>query len=326
MRLLNVGTRWTVSLIFVWLLLQLCGDVELNPGPSDSSQTKLSSSSWAGSGRATGGGPGVLTRSNSTTSAGKPNGSPGQPGAGPTLEDVMAKLNTLGMDMGTMKTDMSTIKSDMSGMAEKVNSMSTDFTHFRHQFDESQNRISDLENQVTRLTVQNNELLRRVDDLEDRSRRNNVVFHGIDKTDNENCEQVVKNICRENLGIVNDIIFDRVHRVGNEESKSIIARCAFYKDRELIMRNKKKLIGSNIFVGEDFSKSTRSIRKKLNEFRKELKNEGKKANMVYDHLYIDGKKFALSPDGDSLVEIVPNEVAIDDTDNARADSSNVGNR
>ena len=303
-RVLNIGMRWTITLIFVWLLLQLCGDVELNPGPADSSQSKLTSSSWAGSGRATGSGPGVSTRSSNTlSSAGKPN-IPSQPGAGPTLEDVMAKLNSLGTDMCSMKTDM-------SGMAEKVNTMSSDFTHIKNQFDESQNRINDLETEVTRLHQQNNDLLRRVDDLEDRSRRNNVVFHGIEKTENENCEQVVKNLCSENLGIGHDIIFDRVHRIGNDESKSIIARCAFYKDREMILKNKKKLIGSDIFVGEDFSKSTRNIRKKLNEFRKQLKNEGKKTNMVYDHLYVDGKKYALSPNGDSLIECVSSVASVD---------------
>jgi hypothetical protein len=68
------------------------------------------------------------------------------------------------------------------------------------------------------------------------------------------------------------------------------------------MKAKRKLIGSDVFIGEDFSRGVRDIRKRLSVFLKDIKKEDKTAKMVYDHLIVGGKKYFLSDDGEGLVE------------------------
>nr|KAG5712003.1 hypothetical protein BaRGS_026444 [Batillaria attramentaria] len=63
-----------------------------------------------------------------------------------------------------------------------------------------------------------------------------------------------------------------------------------------ILGAKKKLQGSKLSVGEDFSPRVRSIRKALSPFLKEAKQSQKRAVMVFDHLLIDGRKYVLNDD------------------------------
>lgn len=94
-----------------------------------------------------------------------------------------------------------------------------------------------------------------------------------------------------------DVCFDRVHRLSLKPDSPVIAKCTFYKDKEKILKDRYKLKGSSIFIGEDFSLRVREIRKQLLPHLKSAKVQGKKATMVYDHLIIDGKSFILASDG-----------------------------
>nr|KAG5689419.1 hypothetical protein BaRGS_017937 [Batillaria attramentaria] len=61
------------------------------------------------------------------------------------------------------------------------------------------------------------------------------------------------------------------------------------------MRAKLKLKGTDIFVGDDFSKNVRDIRKKLSPFLKKAKEEKKLCKMVFDHLVMEGKRYVYDP-------------------------------
>jgi hypothetical protein len=108
-------------------------------------------------------------------------------------------------------------------------------------------------------------------DLEDRSKRNNLLFYGVQKKPDETtaiCEATLKELFADKLGLAEDIELDRAHRVSNKPDSPLIARCTFYKDKIKILKARTKLKGSDIFISEDFSRGVREVRKKLNEFRK----------------------------------------------------------
>ena len=65
----------------------------------------------------------------------------------------------------------------------------------------------------------------------------------------------------------------------------------------------RKLKGTGISIGEDFSPRVRDVRKKLWPFVKEKRSKNERAAMVYDHIFMDGKKFTIGADGSSLVEM-----------------------
>jgi predicted nuclease with TOPRIM domain len=149
-------------------------------------------------------------------------------------------------------------------------------------------------------------LERKTDDLECRSKRNNLIFYGLDKRNDEtpaSCEDRLNELCTDKLGLPDTVPFDRVHRLGDKADAPLIARCTNFKDKVQILKARGKLKGSNVFIGEDFSERVRAIRKKLTVIMREKKGEGKQVSMVYDHLIIDGKKFFLNDDGVSVREV-----------------------
>ena len=118
---------------------------------------------------------------------------------------------------------------------------------------------------------------------------------------------MVKDLIRDQLKITEDIQFDRVHRLRNDSKSPIIARFTNFKDKQRVLRQKRKLSetseGSTIFIGEDFSKGIRDVRRRLVPFLKTAKAAPNvTARMVYDHLVINGKLFYYHPVSNAIKE------------------------
>jgi hypothetical protein len=69
----------------------------------------------------------------------------------------------------------------------------------------------------------------------------------------------------------------------------------------MVLKARAKLKGSDVFVGEDFSKRVRDIRKKLTPHLKKAKEEGKKATIVYDYLLVDSKRYTVNESDELLL-------------------------
>ena len=143
----------------------------------------------------------------------------------------------------------------------------------------------------------------KVDDLEGRSKRNNLIFHGVPRGEKEtwqDSENLVQEVISSKLGITDPVRFERVHRLNASPTSPIVACCTFFKEKQQILKEKRNLKGTAIFIGEDFSSKVREVRKKLTPHLKQARAEGKKVTMVYDHLVVEGKRFTLDSN-DSLV-------------------------
>ncbi|KAH3882520.1 hypothetical protein DPMN_006460 [Dreissena polymorpha] len=67
--------------------------------------------------------------------------------------------------------------------------------------------------------------------------RENLLFYGLRENQQENCEQLIKQVISQRLEIVDNIIFDRVHRLGKphlDKSRSIVAKFHYYTQREQV--------------------------------------------------------------------------------------------
>ena len=132
---------------------------------------------------------------------------------------------------------------------------------------------------------------RKIVDLEDRSRRNNLRIDEISEKENETwdeCEQEVQSLIKDKLGIAENIVIERAHRIkkkGNSDNpgkpRTIVCRFLNYKDKTNILKNAKKLKSKNIFINEDFSHETMELRKELWEKVKKHRDEGKIACLHY---------------------------------------------
>ena len=120
------------------------------------------------------------------------------------------------------------------------------------------------------------DLQHKTEDLEDRGRRNNLVFYGIPEPESgaeaEDCENKLYEMLRKYNIVPQSAdphnLYDRVHRLGRKkEDKSrprpIIARFTYFKDKEDVLKQGFKLKNCPLNMSEDFSKATLNIRSQL---------------------------------------------------------------
>ena len=151
---------------------------------------------------------------------------------------------------------------------------------------------------IEKLKQEKDDLAAKLDDLENRSRRSNLVFFGIPETEGrEDCKESMKDLLKNFVGldpaVLNNI--DRCHRTptfrrGNDEqSKPRIIHMAFssYGSRDTVRKaciekfKAEEYKGKKIYVGEDFSRRVLEMRKKKMETFKKIQREGKKPFFSY---------------------------------------------
>ncbi|XP_049520556.1 uncharacterized protein LOC125944250 isoform X2 [Dermacentor silvarum] len=153
------------------------------------------------------------------------------------------------------------------------------------------------------------DLQKKTNDLENRSRRKNLVFYGVDDKPSESwdeSEATVKKICKTSLGIELRSL-ERAHRLGryNENRKRpIIVKFSLYKERQVVLLNAKKFKNSLYSVGEDYSSETRNTRKKLWEYAKaKREDKNNKVKLNFDKLIINGRAFRWDEDKEEVVPL-----------------------
>ena len=126
--------------------------------------------------------------------------------------------------------------------------------------------------------------------------KDNLHIYGISEKESETCdecEQEVQSLIKDKLGIAENIVIERAHRIkekGNSDNpgkpRTIVSRFLNYKDKTNILKNAKKLKGKNIFINEDFSHETMELRKELWEKVKKHSDEGKIAYLHYRNVVV----------------------------------------
>ena len=185
-----------------------------------------------------------------------------------------------------LKQQESTLKMFLSAYMDSVNTridnLMKDVQSVKSSLEFTQAQVEELitsDLRVKEVKVQIEDLRNKLDDLENRSRRNNLCFEGIPESPNETwqeSESKIKHRISSHMPEVGtDFVIERAHRVGRPRSDSkprkIVAPFLNYKDREAVFKAKKKLHGTNMFVNEDYSdrvlKKRTELMPELNEAR-----------------------------------------------------------
>lgn len=115
--------------------------------------------------------------------------------------------------------------------------------------------------------------------------------------DDENCEDLVKGVCRDVLKITtaNQMLFDRAHRVGRKngtKARPIVVKFHYYHERELVRKRAfehgEALKYANLGIGAQLPKDIRNGRKPLYPAMKKAKDEGKNVKFIGKKLFIEG--------------------------------------
>ena len=252
------------------------------------------------------------------------------------VTDITALQTVLGQILKAVK--------PIGNMSSKINELVSDVRNFEKSLSDQKNRIDALEssvnfndhtlreikartevieeNQVTKdqmaafelaYAKENAELRKHIIKLEEYSRRNNLIFHGIPEKENERCEDDIKSFLVEKLGIADAqsrIIINKAHRIG--QRKAIVTRPiivqfiysaqvfeVFSKRMSLkhhattstSIANKTK---SSLFITRDFPDDVVRTRKQLQQVLKVAKRIDPTSHLSKDKMIFNNKAHTLA--------------------------------
>lgn len=149
----------------------------------------------------------------------------------------------------------------------------------------------------------------RSQDLEDRSRRRNLVIFGYTEPEIEDSadlrKRVVDGLFKEKLGVTVTSV-ERLHRLGakrGDKPRPVILNFYDYNEKMLVLKNCPKLKGSPISIGQDYCRATLDVRSKLWNQAKEYKSQGRKVSLDYDKLRVDDDIYVWDAATDSIKPI-----------------------
>lgn len=182
--------------------------------------------------------------------------------------------------------------------------------------------LASVQKAVEELTDENNHVQSRLTELEDRSRRDNLIFHGVPDSREtwQETEAKLTNSISAILDSFSSESFQRVHRLGNPsptKCRPIVAKFTDFKTKEKVLSLRNQLKDKNISVSEDFSVATRQARKKLIDFGKAQAGSSP-LKLRYNKLLLNNKCYMYFPECDKVLEVKKRTNYVN---NARASSS-----
>ncbi|XP_044763778.1 uncharacterized protein LOC123320968 [Coccinella septempunctata] len=174
--------------------------------------------------------------------------------------------------IGAMRADLQSIRSQQTELLTSVNFCSNKITDFEAQLKEMRKSISKIDDVVAenkRLRAELDQVNRRLTDMEQMSRINNLEIVGVPEVRNENLVEIFEKIteslnCKMNASDIDDIHRVPINKNGSSQIKNIVVKLHS-------RRNKENLLAA--------VKQTKS--------RSKIKSNSIKVDGVSDHLYIN---------------------------------------
>ena len=142
------------------------------------------------------------------------------------VDNLESKVKTMDTRLSEVEAACSFTSDEMDTNKKSLSAASKDIGQIKKNFDEN----------VKNFETMSQELDAKLNDLEARSMRENLLFYGFKENDGENCEDLILDLIKTKLEINSSISLDRVHRIGKPKDKGtrpIVAKFHNYKDREL---------------------------------------------------------------------------------------------
>nr|XP_006819733.1 PREDICTED: sporulation-specific protein 15-like [Saccoglossus kowalevskii] len=254
----------------------MCGDVESNPGPKQSTLTE----------------DGMI----STESPQSMKLRNGNKTSGANIDDTRAPFEQMLKEMKQLNGKMDNLASNLN---TKINNLNGEVQKLRSEAKVTNDKMKSLESENKQLNEKIDRLENKLDSQQGQLKRDNLIFQGIKQDVNEtwdDSEEKVKHFIKDKLNIADNIEFERVHRMTGSRVKPqpIIAKFSHFKDRSNVLKNariNRSSLDAGMRVGEDFSDLVREKRRKLWPSMQNALEEGKRATMRYDKLIIEGEVY-----------------------------------
>lgn len=217
------------------------------------------------------------------------------------MSAMLANMNRKLDDLLTLKETVGGIEASIQLMSDKYDEILSHIAKQDHEIKDLKKRVDAIEESEKQSEI--GQLKQEINDLEWRSRRCNLEFHGVPKTEGENLLSKVNELARV-LDVPELTIHEvaAVHRLPSRPEKipGIIVRFTSQATRDVWLDKKAKLrtTGANIYINENLTKFNRELLVKMKEWARQ-----KGFSYVWHR---NGKLFARRKDGERAV-IIKNE-------------------
>ena len=207
--------------------------------------------------------------------------------------------------MSKITVQVSDIEKKVNGLETKVNEIESSRQFDSGTLDNINKKQKEVDSMISKLKkaeqeAKENDLNAKILDMKCRSMRDNLMFYKIPEERNEtddDCVEKVLKLIEEDLEIPNakaEMELHRAHRIGRynpTKVRPIVAKFAYYPDREKVRKNANKLKGKEQGISQQFPKEIMEKRKKLVPIMKQARENGKDAYITVDKLYINNELY-----------------------------------
>ena len=169
-----------------------------------------------------------------------------------SLRNIEAQVKDLFKVNEEIKISQIKLRKSLDALWKKIDELETEIKN-------KNEKVLLLENRVEILEEEKESQGKEIDDLEQYSRRNCLLLHGVVETNAECTDDIIIKTCAEELGIdVKQEDLDRSHRLGkvkrnDNKPRPIIVKFARYAVRNKVFSNKKKLKGKKLLITESLT-------------------------------------------------------------------------
>lgn len=148
------------------------------------------------------------------------------------------------------------------------------------------------ENKYLKIEVET--MNRKIKYLEDANRKNNIILHGVEETENNHEElfNIIKTVWQETNINLEKSELNKYHRLGRKQdgrkNRPILISFMSNQKKVEVLKNKTKM-PQHTYLTEDFSKETLEMRKNLQQQLKQEKEKGNNAYIKNNKLIVKGK-------------------------------------
>ena len=169
-----------------------------------------------------------------------------------SLRNIEAQVKDLFKVNEETKISQIKLRKSLDALWKKIDELETEIKN-------KNEKVLLLENRVEILEEEKESQGKEIDDLEQYSRRNCLLLHGVVKMNAECTDDIIIKTCAEELGIdVKQEDLDRSHRLGkvkrnDNKPPPIVVKFAHYAVRNKVFSNKKKLKGKKLLITESLT-------------------------------------------------------------------------
>ena len=237
-----------------------------------------------------------------------------------SIETSVSKLSSIECELSLMRSDLSKLQLDNATISRRMTDVERSCQMISNMYDDASKSNSELRDNMSQLQTEHTSLSSKVEDnvsrfqircsilkdelleMKARSMQSNLVFYGLaeaPKGEPDNTECKLRDFLRNELNFqnpetVNNVVFDRVHRLGrprrdqNSYPRPVVAKFERYRDRGLVRDAGKELNDKNneYKIREQFPPEIELRRKLLYPVMRSYQRDPKKALCWLETNYI----------------------------------------